>query len=92
MKAILTVRCYKSNGHKAWIALRDAGSNYDILMGVIQTNGLEGEPSVTIKPNGKPISTLVEAMVDFKARCNFYAENGWTVDTVFQKLLDGLIT
>jgi hypothetical protein len=73
MKAILAIRCYKQNGHKAWIALRDVGNGYDILMGVIQISD-HGDPEVIIKParDGKTISTLMEAVVDFKARCNFY--------------------
>jgi len=83
------VRCYKQNGHKAWVALRDAGPGFEILMGVIQTG--EADPSVSIKPNGKTITTLVEALVDFKARCNFYVENRWQADTVFQKLMDVLM-
>ncbi len=83
------IRCYKQNGHKAWVVLRDVGGVYDILMGVIQIG--EADPQVTIKPNGKTITTLVEALVDFKARCNFYATGGWQADTVFQKLLDGLM-
>jgi len=90
MRAILMIRCYKQNGHKAWVALRDTGNVYDILMGVIQTG--EADPSVSIKPNGKTIATLVEALVDFKARCNFYVENGWQADSIFQKLMDGLIS
>lgn len=89
MKTIMMIRCYRQNGHKAWIALRDTGCGYDILMGVIQIG--EVDPQVTIKDNGKAISTLVEALVDFKARCNFYIEQGWQADTIFQKLLDGLI-
>lgn len=89
MKSILTVRCYKQNGHKAWIALRDVGPHYDVLMGVIQIG--EADPQVNIKSNGKQVSTLIEAMVDFKARCNFYVENGWQTDTVFQRLLDGIM-
>jgi len=89
MKTILTLRCYKQNGHKAWVALRDVGDHYDILMGVIQIG--EADPQVSIKQNGKDIPTIIEAMVDFKARCNFYVENGWQTDTIFQKLMDGLI-
>jgi hypothetical protein len=89
MKTILACRCYKQNGHKAWIALRDVGDHYDILMGVIQIG--EADPQVTIKPNGKNVPTLIEAMVDFKARCNFYVDQGWQTDGVFQKLIDGLI-
>lgn len=66
------------------------GDHYDILMGVIQIN--EADPQVSIKPNGKTITTLVEALVDFKARCNFYVESGWQADSIFQKLMDGLIS
>jgi hypothetical protein len=58
-------------------------------MGVIQIN--EADPQVTIKDNGKGISMLVEALVDFKSRCNFYIDQGWQADPIFQKLLDGLI-
>lgn len=87
MKTILMLRCYKQNGHKAWIVLRDVGDAYDILMGVLQAGAAEPE----VKSNGKLVPTLVEALVDFKARCNFYAENGWAVDSMFQKFLDGLI-
>ena len=83
------VRCYKQNGHKAWVALRDLGDTYDILMGVIQIG--EADPQVTVKNNGKAVPTLVEALVDFKARCNFYVENGWQADSIFQKLLDGMM-
>jgi hypothetical protein len=89
MKAILMIRCYKQNGHKAWVALRDIGGGYDILMGVIQI--AETDPQVSIKPNGKVIATLVEALVVFKACCNFYVENSWQTDSIFQKLLDGLM-
>jgi len=89
MKAILMIRCYKQNGHKAWVALRDVGSGYDILMSVIEIG--EADPKVTVKNNGRAVPTLVEALVDFKARCNFYVENGWQADAIFQKLMDGLI-
>lgn len=89
MKAILMIRCYRQNGHKAWVALRDIGESYDILMGVIQIG--EVDPTVNVKANGKVITTLVEALVDFKARCNFYVEQGWRPDSIFQKLLDGLM-
>jgi hypothetical protein len=86
VRTILMIRCYKQNGHKAWVVLRDVGGVYDILMGVLQSGAAEPE----IK-QGKSFLTLVEALVDFKARCNFYVENSWTADSVFQKLLDGLI-
>ncbi len=86
MRTILMLRCYKQNGHKAWVVLRDVGGVYDILMGVLQSGATEPE----IK-QGKSFLTLVEALVDFKARCNFYATGGWQADTIFQKLLDGLI-
>jgi hypothetical protein len=83
------IRCYKQNGHKAWVALRDIGTGYDILMGVIQI--AEADPQISIKSNGRIVTTLVEALVDFKARCNFYVENGWQADSIFQKLLDGMM-
>ena len=83
------IRCYKQNGHKAWVALRDVGNGYDILMGTIQIG--EADPQVVTKSNGKIVTTLVEALVDFKARCNFYVEQGWQADSIFQKLLDGMM-
>ncbi len=87
MRAILMVRCYKQNGHKAWVVLRDVGNNYDILMAVIPEDASEPK----LKLNGKVITTLVEALVDFKVRCNFYVEQGWTTDTLYQKFIDGLL-